>query len=70
MYLTYSKKHSDDLEMDADTPSRFDHLNKKLKFIGDLDEKQVQRLKEIAAKCPVHKTLQSNVIIDTEIIAY
>ena len=70
VYLTYSKKHSDDLEMDADTPSRFDHLNKKLKFIGDLDEKQVQRLKEIAAKCPVHKTLQSNVIIDTEIIAH
>jgi uncharacterized OsmC-like protein len=41
-----------------------------LKFIGDLDEKQVQRLKEIAAKCPVHKTLQSTVIIDTEIISH
>jgi uncharacterized OsmC-like protein/pimeloyl-ACP methyl ester carboxylesterase len=70
VYLTYSKKHSDGLKMDSDTPSRFDHLNKKLKFIGDLDEKQVQRLKEIAAKCPVHKTLQSTVIIDTEIISH
>jgi uncharacterized OsmC-like protein/esterase/lipase len=68
VYLTYSKKHSDDLEMDTDKPSRFDHLNKKLKFIGDLDEQQVQRLKEIAAKCPVHKSLQSNIIIETEII--
>jgi putative redox protein len=45
VYLTYSKRHSDDLEMDIDTPSRSDHLNKKLKFIGHLDEKQVQRLK-------------------------
>jgi putative redox protein len=30
-------------------------LNKKLKFIGNLDKKQAQRLKEIAAKCPVPK---------------
>jgi uncharacterized OsmC-like protein/alpha/beta superfamily hydrolase len=69
VYLTYSKRHSDDLEMDLDTPSRFDHLNKKLKFIGNLDKKQVQRLKEIAAKCPVHKTLQSKIIIKTEIVS-
>jgi putative redox protein len=69
VYLTYSKKHSDDIEIAADTPARFDYLHKKLKFIGNLDEKQVQRLKEIAAKCPVHKTLQSKIIIDTEIIS-
>jgi putative redox protein len=68
VYITYSKKHSDDLGIDVDKPTRFDHLNKKLKFVGNLDEKQRQRLKEIAAKCPVHKTLQSKVIIDTEIM--
>jgi uncharacterized OsmC-like protein/pimeloyl-ACP methyl ester carboxylesterase len=68
VYITYSKKHRDDLDIDADKPTRFDHLQKKLKFIGNLDEKQKQRLKEIAAKCPVHKTLQSKIIIETEII--
>lgn len=68
VYITYSKKHSDDLEIDVEKPTRFDHLQKKLKFIGDLDEKQTQRLKEIASKCPVHKTLQNEVIIDTELI--
>lgn len=68
VYITYSKKHSDDLDIDVDKPTRFDHLNKKLKFIGNLDEKQIQRLKEIASKCPVHKTLQSQIIIDTEIL--
>lgn len=67
-YITYSKKHSDDLNLDVDKPTRFDHLQKRLKFIGDLDEEQMQRLKEIASKCPVHKTLQSDVIIDTEIV--
>ena len=68
VYITYSKKHSDDLDIAVDTPTRFDHLNKKLKFVGNLDEKQINRLKEIASKCPVHKTLQSEVIIETELI--
>ncbi|OAD46690.1 bifunctional alpha/beta hydrolase/OsmC family protein [Polaribacter atrinae] len=68
VYITYSKEHSDDLNIDVEKPTRFDHLQKKLKFVGNLDDKQKQRLKEIAAKCPVHKTLQSEVIIDTELV--
>lgn len=67
-YITYSKKHSDDLMLDVDEPTRIDHLQKRLKFVGNLDEKQKLRLKEIASKCPVHKTLQSEVIIETELI--
>jgi len=67
-YITYSKKHSDDLMLDVDKPKRLDHLQKRLKFVGNLDEDQKKRLKEIASKCPVHKTLQSEVIIETELI--
>ncbi|MEE9407337.1 MAG: hypothetical protein V3V28_04585 [Polaribacter sp.] len=43
-------------------------LSKKHKFVGNLNEKQTQRLKEIASKYSVHKTLQSEILIDTEII--
>ena len=68
VYITYSKKHSDDLLLDVDKPTRIDHLQKGLKFIGNLDEKQKARLKEIASKCPVHKTLQSEVFIETELV--
>lgn len=68
VYVTYSKKHSDDLMLDLETPKRIDHLQKRLKFVGNLDEKQKIRLKEIAARCPVHKTLQSEVIIETVLI--
>lgn len=67
-YITYSKKHSDDLNLQVDEPTRFDHLQKRLKFVGNLDDKQKQRLKEIASRCPVHRTLQSDVIIDTALI--
>ncbi len=68
VYISYSKKHSDELELDLDKPGYLDHITKKLKFIGDLDEKQKQRLKEIASRCPVHKTIASKVIFETSIV--
>lgn len=67
-YITYSKKHSDDLGIDVEKPSQIDHLQKKLKIVGNLDSAQRQRLKEIASKCPVHKTLLTTTVIDTELI--
>ncbi|MBR9846350.1 MAG: OsmC family protein [Algicola sp.] len=67
-YITYSKKHSEDLMLDLEKPSRIDHLLKKLVFVGDLDSSQKQKLKEIASKCPVHKTLITDTIIETEIL--
>jgi putative redox protein len=69
VYITYSKKHSEDLMRDLDKPTRFDHLLKKLKLVGNLDESQKNKLKEIASKCPVHKTLLSDIVIETEIIS-
>ncbi|MBU3010264.1 bifunctional alpha/beta hydrolase/OsmC family protein [Polaribacter vadi] len=68
VYITYSKKHSEDLKIDLEKPTRLDHLQKKLKFIGNLDDAQKQRLKEIASKCPVHKTLITQTVIETELI--
>jgi len=68
VYISHSKKHSDELELDVEKSGYLDHISKKLKFVGKLDEKQKTRLQEIASKCPVHKTLQSEVIIETELI--
>lgn len=68
VYITYSKKHSDDLALDLEKPTRIDYMDKKLKLIGNLDVKQKERLKEIASKCPVHKTLANNVVFNTIIL--
>lgn len=68
VYVTHSRKHSDDLEIEIEKPTYLDHISKKLKFVGNLDEQQKERLKEIASKCPVHKTLASQVIFNTTII--
>jgi uncharacterized OsmC-like protein/pimeloyl-ACP methyl ester carboxylesterase len=68
VYVTHSRKHSDDLGIEVDKPSYLDHINKKLKFVGNLDENQKQRLKEIASKCPVHKTIAGEVVFDTIVL--
>lgn len=68
VYLTHARKHSDELNIEKETPGYLDHINKKLKFIGNLDETQILKLKDIASRCPVHRTLLSEVMIDTEVI--
>ncbi|AUP80193.1 bifunctional alpha/beta hydrolase/OsmC family protein [Flavivirga eckloniae] len=68
VYVTHSRKHSDDLGLEIEKPTYLDHISKKLKFVGNLDETQKQRLKEIASKCPVHKTIASEVVFNTTII--
>ncbi len=64
VYLSHGKKHKDDMGNSV----HLDHIEKKLKLEGNLDETQKNRLKEIASKCPVHKTLLSNVNIETELL--
>lgn len=68
VYLTHSRKHSDDLEIVTETPRYLDHIDKKLKFVGNLDETQKEKLKQIASRCPVHKTIASEVVFNTTII--
>lgn len=68
VYITNSKKHSDDLGIDIEKPGYIDHISKKLKFVGTLDAEQKKRLKEIASRCPVHKTLERGVVFDTVVL--
>ncbi|SHG99387.1 bifunctional alpha/beta hydrolase/OsmC family protein [Winogradskyella jejuensis] len=68
VYISHSRKHSDDLKIEVDKPKYLDHISKKLKFVGNLDDQQKERLKEIASRCPVHKTIASEVIFDTTIL--
>lgn len=68
VYISHSRKHSDDLQVEVDKSKYLDHISKKLKFVGNLDAAQKERLKEIASRCPVHKTIASEVIFETKII--
>lgn len=41
---------------------------KKLRLTGDLSEEQVQRLKDVSARCPVQRTLEAGMLIQTELV--
>lgn len=68
VYISHSRKHADELQGDFEKPGRIDHINKKLKFIGDLTQEQKEKLKSIASRCPVHKTVANDVYFESELI--
>jgi putative redox protein len=45
-------------------PTRFDLV---LKMPSHLDEEQIEKLKVIAAKCPVHRTLEGEVMFEERV---
>jgi uncharacterized OsmC-like protein/alpha/beta superfamily hydrolase len=47
---------------------KVDTFNREIKLKGNLDDKQIQRMLQIADKCPVHKTLHSDIEVITKLI--
>ena len=65
--LSHNKIHAKDCKA-CDTQNRLvDNIEREVELIGPLDDAQRQRMLEIADKCPVHRTLQSNVVINTKL---
>ena len=63
--LSWARVHADDCA-DCDAELRLvDGIEMELSFRGELSEHQRRRLIEIANKCPVHRTLSSQVPIHT-----
>jgi uncharacterized OsmC-like protein/pimeloyl-ACP methyl ester carboxylesterase len=66
VYLSHEKRDPASAS-DAETAIRkIDHIQKRIELIGDLDAAQRKRLIEIASKCPMHRSLTSEIIINTE----
>jgi len=61
--LTHQRIHASDCESCERTDGKIDQIEREVELIGGLDDKQRQRLLEIAERCPVHKTLHSEVEI-------
>ncbi len=68
--LAHNKGHAEDCEACLDGQEKHvDIIERSLKFEGDLDAEQRARLLEISDRCPVHKTLNSPVVIRTQEVA-
>lgn len=65
--LSHNKIHVEDCR-DCETEKAFlDHIDIVVELKGNLSEEQRDKLLEIANKCPVHRTLTSKIIINTQL---
>lgn len=65
--LHHSKIHAKDCESCEEQESLIDQITRTITLTGQLNNQQRERLLEIADKCPVHKTLENQINIVTEI---
>jgi len=68
VYTSYGKTHAIDCENCDEDSAKIDTFNREIKLESDLDEKQIKRVLQIADKCPVHRTLHSEIQIVTNLI--
>lgn len=65
--LRYSKIHALDCAQCETKEGKIDHIEREIEVSGPLTEAQRQRLLEMADRCPVHRTLQSEIHIVTRL---
>lgn len=68
VHTSYSKSHAQDCENCETDSAKLDTFHREITLSGNLDKKQKVRLLQIADKCPVHKTLHSNIQIITKLL--
>jgi putative redox protein len=67
--LRHSRIHAEDCN-DCETKEGYlDRIDREIELTGRLDDDQKRRLVEIAERCPVHRTLKSEINIQTSLAA-
>lgn len=67
MELRHNKRHEEDCEHCEESGSKIDVIEKELIIDADLSDEQLDRLLDISKKCPVHRTLMSDMKIESSI---
>lgn len=68
VHTSYGKSHAEDCEDCESDSAKIDTFHREIKLTGELDEKQIARILQIADKCPVHKTLHSETQVITKLV--
>lgn len=63
--LDHAKIHAEDCAACETKEGRIDRIERRIALQGQLDHAQRKRLLEIADRCPVHRTLHGEVLIET-----
>ena len=65
--LRHSRVHAADCEACETKAGLLDVIDREVELVGPLDDEQRSRLLDIANKCPVHRTLTSEIHIRTRL---
>ena len=68
VHLSHAKDHIKDSHEPEDKNKKIDVIEREIELEGNLDEFQRSRLLEIADRCPVHKTLHSDIRVKTKLL--
>ena len=63
--FSHQRIHAEDCRDCETEGGMLDEIRSEIKLEGDLDEAQRTRLLEIATRCPIHRTLSSEIKIRT-----
>ena len=66
VHVNHEKRHDKDVKGEDDEKGKISFFDRSIEIKGELSEEQIERLMEIADKCPVHKTLESDIKVKTE----
>jgi putative redox protein len=66
--LRHSRNHADDCAECETQQGMLDRIESEIAVAGEFTEEQRTRLLEIANKCPVHRTLTSEINIRTTLV--
>ncbi len=67
VHLDHGKRYVDDCMTCENKEGRLDHFDRIIELEGNLTAEQRMRLLDIANKCPVHRTLESEIRINTSL---
>ncbi|MFN3649382.1 MAG: OsmC family protein [Armatimonadota bacterium] len=65
--LRHNRVHAKDCAECEEKDSYLDRIEKEIAVSGNLSPEQVERLAEIAEKCPVNRTLRASIVTKQEI---
>jgi uncharacterized OsmC-like protein len=66
--LSQDRIHATDCEECETEEGRIDRIEREIELAGPLDEKQRSRLLEVADMCPVHRTLNTEVLVENSLV--
>ncbi|RJR39559.1 MAG: alpha/beta fold hydrolase [Desulfobacteraceae bacterium] len=67
--LKHSKIHAEDCRQCETREGKIDFIEREIELNGDLSTEQKRKLMEIADKCPVHRTLHSEIHVESRLKA-